>query len=95
MEIILEDLFNHKSVFLKINIGTGKGTTVLELVKTFEKVNNLKVPYVFSQRRPGDVCHVVADNSYLESQFEIFPKRNIEEMCLDGWKFRKLNPKGF
>ena len=60
---VLEFLINSKPVCLNLNIGTGLGTTVLELIKTFEKINNIKVPYVFTKRRNGDNCSVVADCS--------------------------------
>ena len=92
---VLENLFHNSSKYINLNIGTGIGTTVLDLVKTFEKVNNVKVPYVFTGRRSGDVCYLVADNSLLLNDFKIRPKMNIEDMCRDGWKWKNLNPNGF
>ena len=92
---VLENLFHNESRYIDLNIGTGIGTSVLDLVKTFEKVNNVKVPYVFSNRRIGDMAYLVADNSLLKSEFKISPKRNLEEMCRDGWKWKSLNPNGF
>ena len=68
---------------------------MLELIKTFEKVNKVKVPYVLSDRREGDASYVVADNSNLVSEFNISPKLNIEDMCRDGWKWKTLNPNGY
>ena len=91
---VLEHLIYSKPKYLKLNIGTGKGTSVLDLVKTFEKINNVKVPYVFSDRRPGDLCSVVADNSKLISELDLRPKMSIEDMCRDGWKWKRLNPNG-
>ena len=92
---VMEYLFSNKPNYLKINIGTGKGTSVLDLVRTFERINNVRVPYVFSDRRPGDLCSLVADNSMLISKLEIRPKKSIEDMCRDGWKWKKLNPNGY
>ena len=92
---VLENLFHDSSRYINLNIGTGIGTTVLDLVKTFEKVNNVQVPYVFTDRRSGDACYVVADNSLLLNEFEISPRKTIEEMCRDGWKWKTLNPIGF
>jgi len=92
---VLEHLISNKPNYLKLNIGTGKGTSVLDLLKTFEKVNNVKVPYVFSERRPGDLCSLVADNSMLISKLGIRPKMSIEDMCRDGWKWKRLNPNGY
>ena len=92
---VLEFLMANKPVCFSLNIGTGIGTSVLDLVKTFEKVNDVKVPYVFEKRRSGDVPYVVADNSLLISKMNIIPKRNIQDMCKDGWQWKKLNPNGF
>ena len=92
---VLELLFNEKSQYLKLNIGTGLGTSILELVSVFERVNNVKVPFVFEKRRIGDSPFVVADNSLLISKMNITPSRSIEDMCRDGWKWKKLNPDGY
>ena len=92
---ILEYLILNPSEYLKINIGTGKGTSVLELIQIFEKVNNIKVNYIFSERRLGDSAYSVADNSLLVSKFNFSIKRNVEEMCRDGWKWRIDNPNGY
>ena len=66
------------------------GTTVLDLVKTFERVNNVKVPYIFTDRRSGDSGYVVADNSLLLNEFKIRPQMSLEDMCRDGWKWKNL-----
>ena len=92
---VLENLFENQSRYLNLNVGTGIGNSVLDLVKTFEKVNDIKIPYVFTDRRDGDACYVVADNSLLKSEFKISPKMNLEDMCRDGWKWKSLNPEGF
>ena len=92
---VLEFLMNSKSEFLNLNIGTGKGTSVLDLVKTFERVNNVKIPFTFDKRRVGDASYVVADNSLLVSKMNINNFRSIEDMCRDGWKWKQFNPKGY
>ncbi len=92
---VLENLFYTSSRYINLNIGTGIGTTVLDLVKTFEKVTNVKVPYIFTDRRSGDGCYIVADNSFLVKEFNICPQISIEDMCRDGWKWKSLNPNGF
>ena len=81
--------------FLNLNVGTGIGTTVLELVRTFEKINNVKIPFVFDKRRLGDASFVVADNSLLTSKINFKHFRTIEEMCRDGWRWKQLNPEGY
>ena len=92
---VLEYLFFSNDSFLQLNLGTGKGTSVLELVKLFEQVNNVKVPYMFVERRKGDYPYVVADNSFAISKINFIPKRSLKNMCEDEWKWRKLNPRGY
>ncbi len=92
---VLEFLLKAEPTYFNLNLGTGFGTSVLQLIKTFEKVNNVKIPYVFEERRIGDAPYVVADNSLSNSKINIIAKRNIEDMCRDGWKWKTLNPYGY
>ena len=71
----LEYILNNKTKFIQINLGTGYGTSVLQLIKTFEKVNNLKIPYKFVSRRQGDISYSVADNSLARLKLNWIPKR--------------------
>ena len=91
----LNFLLKRKAQSLTINLGTGKGTSVLELIKTFQKVNGLKIPYRFVDRRPGDNPYVVADNSLAKSVLNWEPKRNIKDICKNGWNWQRQNPDGF
>ncbi len=91
----LEYLLNTKSQIINLNLGTGKGTSVLELVNTFQRVNNVNVPIVFSSRREGDCGTVIADNSLSISYLKWRPKRSLDQMCIDGWKWQLLNPEGY
>ena len=91
----LKMLSSHKSKIVNINIGTGKGTSVLELKNIFEKVNECKIPITFIDRRDGDIPFSVADNSLALEILEWTPKRNIEEMCRDGWQWIMKNPNGY
>jgi len=88
-------LFNNKSQFICFNIGTGKATSVLDLVKTFQKVNKVNIPYEIHPKRKGDVARLVANNKFAKKFLNWTPKKNIEKMCEDGWKWKKLNPNGF
>tara|TARA_B100001093_G_C26823571_1_gene1013000 strand:- start:1156 stop:2208 length:1053 start_codon:yes stop_codon:yes gene_type:complete len=88
-------LFDNGPNFLNLNIGTGVGISVLELVETFEKVNKCKIPYEFCNRRPGDVPTIIADNEKAISLLQWHPKRDLKDMCEDGWRWRKLNPNGY
>ena len=91
----MEKLFNNESILLKINLGTGEGTSVLELVKIFENVNKVKIPYSFTRRRKGDYPRVVAKNKLAEKELNWIPKRNIYDMCKDGWNWQIKNPNGY
>lgn len=91
----LNYLQTNPAQILKLNIGTGSGSTVLELIKTFEKVNKIKIPYSFVSRRKGDREYVVADNSKLLETLNWIPTRSIEDMCRDGWNWHLSNPNGF
>ena len=77
------------------NLGTGKGTSVLELVKAFEKANNIEIPYQICARRPGDVDENYADahKAYVEMNFKT--ELNIEDACRDSWKWQSSNPNGY
>lgn len=77
------------------NLGTGKGYSVLELIKAFEKASGIKVPYKIVQRREGDIAECYADPSKAYSILGWKAKRGIEEMCTDTWKWQQLNPNGF
>lgn len=77
------------------NLGTGKGYSVLELIKAFEKASGIKVPYKIVQRREGDIAECYADPSKAYSVLGWKAKRGIEEMCTDTWKWQQLNPNGF
>ena len=93
--VALEFLFENQPQIFNLNIGTGRGTSVLELVQTFERVNGCKVPYVFADRRHGEEPITFARNELAYSKLNWLPKRNLEDMCRDGWKWQKLNPNGY
>jgi UDP-glucose 4-epimerase len=71
------------------NLGTGKGTSVLELVKAFEEANGIKVPYEIVVRRPGDIASCYADASKAKRELGWIAKRDIISMCRDSWRFEK------
>ena len=84
-----------KPGLLIYNLGTGKGTSVLELVHAFEEANNIKINYVIAPRRPGDIaeCYANADKAYREMGFKC--TRSIVDACRDSWNWQKNNPTGF
>jgi UDP-glucose 4-epimerase len=71
------------------NLGTGQGTSVLQLVQAFEEVNNIKIPYEIVDRRPGDIAECYADTSKAERELGWKAKRQVEEMVRDAWRFEK------
>ena len=91
----LKYLQNNNPQLLNLNIGTGSGTTVLELIKTFERANNIKIPYSFVGRRKGDREYVVADNSLFAKILNWQPLKSLEDMCKDGWNWYLSNPNGY
>lgn len=77
------------------NLGTGKGSSVLDMVKAFEKASGKKVPYKISPRRPGDIAACYADPSKAEKELGWKATRGIDEMCRDTWKWQSENPNGY
>ena len=77
------------------NLGTGTGTSVLEMVKAFERASGKKVPYKITPRRPGDIAECYADPSKAENELDWKAKRGIDEMCRDAWKWQSENPNGY
>ena len=69
------------------NLGTGKGYSVLDLVKTFEKVNNVTVKYEIVPRRPGDIAICYADPSKAKEELGWTAEKDVEDMCRDTWNF--------
>ena len=79
---------NGESVF---NLGTGTSTSVFELIKTFESVNSLKIPYKISKRRAGDVARCYADPSLALKKLNWQTEYNLSDMCMDAWLGVKEN----
>ena len=69
------------------NLGTGTGYSVLDLVKTFERVNNVKVKYEIKDRRPGDIATCYADPTRAKEELDWVATRGIEDMCRDTWNY--------
>ena len=84
----IENLENGVDIY---NIGTGSGTSVLELVKAFMDVNNIEIPYKIVSRRPGDIATSYADVSKAKDELGWSAKKDIRDMCADAWRFEKQN----
>lgn len=77
------------------NLGTGHGYSVLDVVKAFEKANNLKVKYSIKPRRPGDIATCYCNPAKAKAELGWEAKYGIEEMCRDSWNWQKNNPDGY
>lgn len=81
--------------FEAINLGTGKGYSVLDVVKTFEKVSGINIPYKIVARRPGDAEAVWADPTKAYEELYWKAEYDLEKMCADAWFWQLKNPHGF
>ena len=81
--------------FEVLNVGRGKGTTVLELIKSFEDVFGQAIKYKYLSRRDGDVAASWADTTKAFKKMDWQPDRNIKNICEDTWRWHKFNPSGY
>lgn len=77
------------------NLGTGKGYSVLDIVKAFGKACGHDIPYVIKERRPGDIATCYSDASLAKKELGWEAEYGIEEMCADSWNWQKMNPNGY
>lgn len=77
------------------NLGTGTGYSVLDVIHAFEEANDLKIPYVLMERRPGDVPQCYAAPLKAERELGWKAERDLKDMCRDSWNWQKNNPKGY
>lgn len=80
---------NLKSGLYIYNLGTGQGTSVLELVDKFQDINEIKIPFEIVERRPGDVAKSYADVSKAKRELNWVSTKDIKDMCRDSWNFEK------
>ncbi len=78
-----------------INLGTGTGYSVLDLVNAFQNVNGVPVPYVIAPRRAGDIATCYADPSKAKELLNWTAELDVNDMCRDTWRWQKQNPNGF
>lgn len=77
------------------NLGTGKGSSVLDVVKAFETANNVTIPYEIVPRRPGDAAVCYADPSKAAEKLHWKTEFDLQTMCRDSWNWQKKNPEGY
>ena len=78
-----------------VNLGTGRGYSVLELVKAFEAASGKNVSYKIVGRRPGDIATCYADTNLAKTLLGWEATRGVQEMCVDAWRWQSNNPKGY
>jgi len=90
------DYLNNQTINpLIVNIGTGIGYSVLDMVKAFEKASGKQVPYQIVQRRQGDISTCYSDSSFAKEVLNWEAKKTIDDMCIDSWKWQNKNPNGY
>ena len=77
------------------NLGTGNGFSVLDLVHTFQRVNNVEIPYTIVERRPGDIATCYADASRAKNLLGWQAEKTLDDMCRDSWRWQHGNPNGY
>ena len=80
---------------LTVNLGTGNGYSVLDMVKAFEKASGKEVPFCIAPRRSGDIAKCYADPTYAQEVLGWKATRGIDEMCKDSWRWQSINPNGY
>lgn len=90
----LDRLRAHEGLFA-VNLGTGVGHSVLEMVRAFETVSSRRIDYRIAERRPGDVASCYADASLAQELLGWKAARGLDEMCADAWHWQSANPKGY
>lgn len=78
-----------------INLGTGIGYSVLDILRTFEKVIGRPIPYIIGARRAGDVAEVYAKPDLAEKLLHWHAEKTLEDMCRDSWRWQSMNPQGY
>jgi UDP-glucose 4-epimerase len=89
------DLWSSYKKPLVINLGTGQGYTVMEMLRAFEKASGKKIPYHITGRRPGDIAACYADPSLAQKLLKWKAKRSLVDMCSDAWRWQSRNPQGY
>jgi len=86
-------LGGHESI--TVNLGTGRGYSVLELVRAYEQASGRPIPYAIVARRPGDAAANYADPSLARERLGWVARHDLQRMCEDSWRWQRMNPQGF
>jgi UDP-glucose 4-epimerase len=80
---------------ITVNLGTGRGISVLEAVRAFERASGRPIPFERAARRPGDVAECYADPSLAEKTLGWKAEYSLDDMCRDAWRWQSTNPQGY
>ena len=89
------DYLSNKSDLLIVNLGTGKGASVLELIRAFEVASNKVIPFKIVGRRSGDLPEYYADPQHAKNMLGWVARHDIGRMCADSWRWQSMNPNGY
>jgi UDP-glucose 4-epimerase len=84
-----------KGQLLTVNLGTGCGISVLELIQAFERASGRRIPYQIVARRPGDIAVCYADTAFAKKCLGWSAVYKLEQMCGDSWRWQSMNPQGY
>ena len=91
----LDCLLKEEPQLLLLNLGSGQGHSVLDVVKAMEAASNRSIPYTITERRPSDAAISVADPSQALERLGWRTKRTLQDICRDGWAWQQANPNGY
>jgi UDP-glucose 4-epimerase len=89
------DALQGEAEVMTLNLGTGRGYSVLEMIRTFERISGRPIPYRIVGRRSGDLACCFADPSLAQQRLGWKAERTLEDMCRDGWNWQQKNPNGY
>ena len=91
----LDCLLAEPAQLLTLNLGSGQGASVLEVIRAFERASGRKVPYEIVARREGDAAATVADPAMALQRLGWRTQRSLDDICRDGWAWQSANPSGY
>ncbi|CAK6687392.1 MULTISPECIES: UDP-glucose 4-epimerase GalE [unclassified Synechococcus] len=91
----LDTLLREEPQLLTVNLGSGQGHSVLDVVRAFEAACGHRLPYELVDRRPGDAATTVADPSLASKRLDWRTRRSLADICRDGWAWQSANPRGY
>ena len=91
----LDTLLREEPQLLTVNLGSGQGHSVLDVVHAFEAACGHRLPYELVARRPGDAATTVADPGLASERLDWRTRRSLADICRDGWAWQSANPRGY